>query len=60
MLEMTGVSKAYRSQILKIFALRDFSLHVKEGEVHRGNGPRWVRKDNFSNHCRFARRAYLW
>lgn len=32
MLKMTGVSKAYRTEVLEIFALRDLSIHVREGE----------------------------
>jgi putative ABC transport system ATP-binding protein len=39
MLKMTGVSKAYRSEVLEIFALRDLSIHIREGEFVAVTGP---------------------
>jgi len=47
MLRMTGVSKAYRSDVLEIFALRDFSIHVDEGEFIAVTGPSGCGKTTF-------------
>jgi putative ABC transport system ATP-binding protein len=47
MLKMTGVSKAYRSDILEIYALRDLSIHVKEGEFIAVTGPSGCGKTTF-------------
>jgi hypothetical protein len=40
MLKMTGICKAYRSEVLEIFALRDLSIHVREGEFIAVTGRR--------------------
>jgi putative ABC transport system ATP-binding protein len=47
MLKMTGVSKAYRSGVLEIFALRDLSIHVREGEFIAVTGPSGCGKTTF-------------
>ena len=47
MLKMTGVSKAYRSDVLEIFALRDLSIHVREGEFIAVTGPSGCGKTTF-------------
>ena len=47
MLKMTGVSKAYRSEVLEIFALRDLSVHVREGEFVAVTGPSGCGKTTF-------------
>jgi putative ABC transport system ATP-binding protein len=47
MLKMTGISKAYRSEVLEIFALRDLSIHVREGEFIAVTGPSGSGKSTF-------------
>jgi putative ABC transport system ATP-binding protein len=47
MLKMIGVSKAYRSEILEIFALRELSIHVREGEFVAVTGPSGSGKSTF-------------
>jgi putative ABC transport system ATP-binding protein len=47
MLKMTGISKAYRSEVLQIFALRDLSIHVREGEFIAVTGPSGSGKSTF-------------
>jgi putative ABC transport system ATP-binding protein len=47
MLKMTGVSKSYRSEVLEIFALRDLSIHVREGEFIAVTGPSGCGKTTF-------------
>ena len=47
MLKMIGVSKAYRSEVLEIFALRDLSIHVREGEFIAVTGPSGCGKTTF-------------
>lgn len=47
MLKMNHVSKAYRTQILELFALRDFSIHVREGEFIAVRGPSGCGKTTF-------------
>ena len=32
MLRMTHLSKAYRTEVVETYALRDFAIHVREGE----------------------------
>jgi putative ABC transport system ATP-binding protein len=39
MLKMTHLSKAYRTEVVETFALRDFSIHVREGEFVAVTGP---------------------
>jgi putative ABC transport system ATP-binding protein len=46
-LKMTGICKAYRSDVLEIFALRDFSVHVREGEFVAVTGPSGCGKTTF-------------
>ena len=48
-LKMTGICKAYRSDVLEIFALRDFSVHVREGEFIAVTGPSGCGKTAFLN-----------
>jgi putative ABC transport system ATP-binding protein len=47
MLKMTGVGKAYRTDILEIFALRDFSITVGDGEFIAVTGPSGCGKTTF-------------
>ena len=47
MLKMTGICKAYRSEILETFALRDLSIHVREGEFIAVTGPSGCGKTTF-------------
>ena len=47
MLKMTGVSKAYRSEVVEIFALRELSIHVREGEFIAVTGPSGCGKTTF-------------
>jgi putative ABC transport system ATP-binding protein len=47
MLKMTHLSKAYRTEIVETFALRDFSIHVREGEFVAVTGPSGSGKTTF-------------
>jgi putative ABC transport system ATP-binding protein len=47
MLKMTHLSKAYRTEVLETYALRDFSIHVKEGEFVAVTGPSGSGKTTF-------------
>jgi putative ABC transport system ATP-binding protein len=47
MLKMTGICKAYRSEVLETFALRDLSIHVREGEFIAVTGPSGCGKTTF-------------
>jgi putative ABC transport system ATP-binding protein len=47
MLKMTGVSKAYRTEVLEVFALRDLSIHIHEGEFIAVTGPSGCGKTTF-------------
>jgi putative ABC transport system ATP-binding protein len=47
MLKMTGICKAYRSEVLEIFALRDLSIHVRAGEFIAVTGPSGCGKTTF-------------
>src|SRR5215475_9762071 len=47
MLKMTHLSKAYRTEVVETFALRDFSIHVKEGEFVAVTGPSGSGKTTF-------------
>jgi putative ABC transport system ATP-binding protein len=47
MLKMTRVSKAYRYEACAIYALRDFSAHVRAGEFVAVTGPSGSGKTTF-------------
>ena len=49
MLTMTNLSKVYRTELLETFALRDFSIDVKEGEFVAISGPSGSGKTTFLN-----------
>jgi putative ABC transport system ATP-binding protein len=49
MLTMTNLSKVYRTEFLETFALRDFSIDVKEGEFVAITGPSGSGKTTFLN-----------
>ena len=49
MLEMTGVTKAYRTDLLETHALREFSLKVDKGEFVAVTGPSGSGKTTFLN-----------
>lgn len=49
MLTMTDLSKVYRTEFLETFALRDFSIGVKEGEFVAITGPSGSGKTTFLN-----------
>src|SRR5271168_4084246 len=47
MLKMTHLSKAYRTEVVETYALRDFSIHVREGEFIAVTGPSGSGKSTF-------------
>ena len=47
MLQMTGLSKVYRTEVVETYALRDFNLTVKEGEFVAVTGPSGSGKTTF-------------
>src|ERR1700733_10410653 len=47
MLKMTHLSKAYRTEVVETYALRDFSSHVREGEFVAVTGPSGSGKTTF-------------
>ena len=47
MLKMTGLSKAYRAEVVETYALRNFSIHVREGEFVAVTGPSGSGKTTF-------------
>ena len=47
MLKMTNLSKAYRTEVVETYALRDFSIHVREGEFVAVTGPSGSGKTTF-------------
>jgi putative ABC transport system ATP-binding protein len=47
MLQMTQLSKTYRTEVVETYALRDFSLHVREGEFVAVTGPSGSGKTTF-------------
>ena len=49
MLEMQGISKIYRTDLIETHALRDFSLLVQEGEFVAVTGPSGSGKTTFLN-----------
>src|SRR5712675_1321599 len=49
MLKMTHLSKAYRTEVVETYALRDFSIHVREGEFVAVTGPSGSGKTTFLN-----------
>src|ERR1700761_1071197 len=49
MLKMTHLSKAYRTEVVETYALRDISIHVREGEFVAVTGPSGSGKTTFLN-----------
>ena len=49
MLEMNGISKIYRTDLIETHALRDFSLTVGDGEFVAVTGPSGSGKTTFLN-----------
>ena len=49
MLKMTHLSKVYRTHLIETHALRDFSIHVREGEFVAVTGPSGSGKTTFLN-----------
>src|ERR1700761_7654340 len=47
MLKMTGLSKAYRTEVVETYALREFDLDVKQGEFVAVTGPSGSGKTTF-------------
>jgi len=47
MLQMTALSKIYRTEVVETYALRDFSMEVKEGEFVAVTGPSGSGKTTF-------------
>jgi len=47
MLKMTNLSKAYRTEVVETYALRNFSIHVREGEFVAVTGPSGSGKTTF-------------
>src|SRR5579863_5637271 len=47
MLKMTHLSKAYRTEVVETYALRDFSIHVQSGEFVAVMGPSGSGKTTF-------------
>lgn len=49
MLDMTHITKVYRTDLVETHALRDFSLHVEDGEFVAVTGPSGSGKTTFLN-----------
>lgn len=49
MLKMTNIKKVFRTELVETHALRDFSLHVKEGDFVAVTGPSGSGKTTFLN-----------
>jgi putative ABC transport system ATP-binding protein len=49
MLQMQSISKVYRTDLIETHALRDFNLHVREGEFVAVTGPSGSGKTTFLN-----------
>ncbi|MEX1221338.1 MAG: ABC transporter ATP-binding protein [Idiomarina sp.] len=49
MLKMTNIKKVFRTEVVETHALRDFSLHVKEGDFVAVTGPSGSGKTTFLN-----------
>jgi putative ABC transport system ATP-binding protein len=47
MLRMSHISKIYRTEVVETYALRDFSIHVREGEFVAVTGPSGSGKTTF-------------
>ena len=55
MLEMQGISKIYRTDLIETHALRDFSLHGRRRGVRGGDGALGLRQDDVPERRRPAR-----
>ena len=49
MLKMTHLQKVYRTHLIETYALRDFSINVREGEFVAVTGPSGSGKTTFLN-----------
>jgi putative ABC transport system ATP-binding protein len=49
MLKMSHLSKSFRTEVVETYALRDFSIHVREGEFVAVTGPSGSGKTTFLN-----------
>lgn len=49
MLQMNKINKVFRTEVVQTHALRDFSLHIKEGEFVTITGPSGCGKTTFLN-----------
>src|SRR5512141_3509483 len=49
MLKMSHLSKVYRTHLIETYALRDFSIHVRDGEFVAVTGPSGSGKTTFLN-----------
>ncbi|GAA0724693.1 hypothetical protein GCM10009105_37510 [Dokdonella soli] len=49
MLKMTHLQKVYRTHLIETYALRDFSIQVREGEFVAVTGPSGSGKTTFLN-----------
>lgn len=49
MLKMTNLSKAFRTEVVETYALRDFSINVQQGEFVAVTGPSGSGKTTFLN-----------
>ena len=49
MLKMNNISKVYQTEMVQTHALRDFNLHVDEGEFIAVTGPSGSGKTTFLN-----------
>src|ERR1700758_2937410 len=54
MLKMTGLSKAYRTEVVETYALREFDLSVAQGEFVAVTGPSGLGQDDLPDDRRPA------